>query len=261
MIRRKEMDKLRISAIRYANTYPLNYGLRESGIEEFATIDIDHPAECARKLINNEVDIGLVPVAAISDINNARIISNYCIGTNSPVRTVLLVSNEPLGSINTVYLDYRSRSSVALARILAREYWNKSYKWINTSDLFDFKDIPDGSGLVIIGDQCFELEDKYTYRTDLASEWKKMTGLPFVFACWVANKELDIAFINKFNDALKYGINNIGKAIQKYKSYSSMSPEILTDYLTNNIDFDLDEEKKKAMKLFIDYIKRQKVND
>lgn len=248
------MDKLRISAIRYANTFPLNYGLRESGIEDLAFIDIDHPAECARKLKDGEADIGLVPVAEIANIKNARIISDYCIGTNSPVRTVLLVSNNPIEDIDIIYLDYRSRSSVALSRILASEYWKKGFSWEDTDENFNFSEIPNRSGLVIIGDQCFDLEEKYKFKLDLSTEWKKLTGLPFVFACWVSNKDLSDSFLNRFNKALKYGIDNIDKAILKYKAYSSMPADVLKSYLTVNIDYQLNHEKRKAMETFIAYL-------
>jgi len=252
------MNKLRISAIRYANTFPLNYGLRESGIEEFATIDIDHPAECALKLKRGEADIGLVPVAEIRNIPEAEIISNYCIGTNSPVRTVLLVSNSPLEKIQTIFLDYRSRSSVALTRVLAKEKWKREFSWKETDSEFNFEDIPVKAALVIIGDQCFDLEEKYTYKIDLASEWKELTGLPFVFACWVSNKKIDKDFLERFNKAMLYGIENIDKAIIKYEALSSMSAEVLRSYLTRNIDYLLGDDKRKAMNKFFEYLDRLK---
>jgi chorismate dehydratase len=255
------MDKLKISAIRYANTFPLNYGLRQSGIEEFATIEIDHPADCARKLKEGKADIGLVPVAEIENIKNAKIISDFCIGTNSPVRTVLLVSNTPVEKINTIFMDYRSRSSVALARILAKKHWRKEFVWKETNDNFNFSAIPDESGLVIIGDQCFDLENQYMHRLDLSSEWKNLTGLPFVFACWVSNRELDPDFINRFNNALRFGINNIDDAIIRYKDFSSMPAEILKEYLTINIDYRLDDKKKLAMSTFIRYIEEVKESE
>ena len=250
-----EKDKIIISAIKYANTYPLNYGLRESGIEKYATIEIDHPAECARKLATGEADIGLVPVAAIPAITGLTIISDYCIGTNSPVRTVLLVSNSELENIESINLDYRSRTSVALARILAARLWKKEFEWKETSPRFDFDNIPVNEGLVIIGDQCFELETKFRYNIDLATEWKKLTGLPFVFACWVSNKQLPEEFIQKFNEALHFGISNIDSAISKYGEISLMSVEILKSYLVHNIDYLLNKEKYKAMNIFFDYLK------
>ncbi len=248
-------NKIIISAIRYANSYPLNYGLRVSGIEEYATIEIDHPAECARRLTTGEADIGLVPVAAIPDITGSTIISDYCIGTNSPVRTVLLVSNRELKNIESINLDYRSGTSVALAKILAARLWKKEFEWKETSYGFDFENIPDNEGLVIIGDQCFELETKYRYTIDLATEWKKLTGLPFVFACWVSNRQLPEEFLHKFNKALHFGISNIDSAVKKYGEISPMSVEVLKSYLVHNIDYQLNKEKHKAMNIFFDYLK------
>ena len=251
------MEKIRISAIRYANTFPLNYGLRESGFDSEAVIDIDHPAQCAEKLRLGRADIGLVPVAEIRNIKGARIISDYCIGTNSPVRTVLLVSDSPLAEIGTIWLDYRSRSSVALARVLASEHWKQDFTWKQTYEDFDFGSVAKGEGLVIIGDQCFDLEERYRYRTDLASEWKDLTGLPFVFACWVSNMDPGKEFIRRFNSALEYGIKNIDMAIKKYSHLTTMPEDILKSYLTENIDYRLNSEKRLAMNTFFDYLDKQ----
>lgn len=248
-------EKIRISAVRYANSYPLLYGLRESGIEDEAIITIDHPSECAYKLSNNLTDIGLVPVAVLPEISGAEIISDYCIGTNAPVRTVMLLSNEPLNRLKRISLDYRSRSSVALARVLAARFWNMRFDWHFTDAGFDFANISSEEGVVIIGDQCFELEGHYRYSTDLAVEWKRYTGLPFVFAVWAANRKIEPAFINRFNSALEYGINNIGKAVEKFGEVSTMPMDTLVSYLYNNIDYRLNSEKKLAMNTFINYLK------
>jgi len=248
------MKLIRISAVRYANTYPLIFGLRKSGIELNADIKIDHPAECARKVRDHEADIGLVPVATIKNITGLEIVSNYCIGADGPVKTVLLLSNNNLDEIDTIYLDYRSRSSVALTRILAKEYWKKDFTWKETGSDFDFSHIPENEGLVLIGDQCYELESNYKVRIDLADEWKKFTALPFVFACWVSNIDLDPGFIDSFNKALAYGVNNIAGAVDFYNEISIMPADILSRYLNKNIEFVLDDKKREAMKLFFEYI-------
>src|SRR5512139_1475763 len=103
------MDKIRISAVRYANTYPFIYGLTESGFDKKVILETDHPAECAAKLISYRADLGLIPVAAIPRLKESHIISNFCIGASDRARTVQLMSNSDLESIKTVYLDYRSR--------------------------------------------------------------------------------------------------------------------------------------------------------
>jgi len=181
------MDKIRISAVRYANTYPFIYGLTEKGFDTKAVIETDHPSVCAEKLISGKADLGLVPVAAIPLIKEAYITGDYCIGADGKVRTVQMMSNSSPVDVKRIYLDYRSRTSVNLIRVIARNFWKREPEWINTSNGFDFRAVAKNEAVVLIGDQCFELENSYHNSVDLAEEWKNYTGLPFVFACWVAN--------------------------------------------------------------------------
>jgi len=133
--------------------------------------------------------------------------------------------------------------------------WKREFRWINTSELFDFENIGKNEAVVLIGDQCFEFEDRFKYKIDLAEEWKKQTGLPFVFACWVSNRELDNKFIADFNSALKSGIDNIGKVAKAYAGTGLKSEADLKEYLTKNIDYIFDNEKKKGMALFLKLLK------
>jgi chorismate dehydratase len=248
------MDKIRISAVKYANTYPFIYGLTESGFDKEVVLETDHPADCAAKLISNTVDIGLIPVAALPSLKEYHIISDYCIGANGNVRTVLLLSNCPFEDIRNIYLDYRSRSSVNLTKVLARNSWKREYKWINTSKAFDFLNIGLNEAVVLIGDQCFEYENSFRYKVDLANEWKKFSGLPFVFACWTANKQINNEFITKFNNALRLGVNDIDAVVEKFGNSGTIRGEILKKYLVENIDYNFNDEKKKALMLFLELL-------
>jgi len=252
------MFEVRISAVKYSNTYPLIYGLLYSGIQLNSHIEIDHPADCAAKIARGEADIGLIPVATIPSIPGLSITGNYCIGTRGPVRTVLLLSNSPVDELDTIYLDYRSRTSAALAKLLAERSWKREYVWKDTESGFNFSGTGKNEGLVLIGDQCYEMESYYRYRTDLAVEWYKFTGMPFVFACWVSNKRLSSNFVSRFNKALEYGVNNIDKVVDYYGDKGAMPPPVLKDYLNNNIDYIFDEEKKMAMNTFFKYLKDMK---
>jgi len=100
------MHKIKISAVKYANTYPFIYGLTESGFDRKVILETDHPADCAAKLLSGKVDIGLIPVATLALLKEYHIISDYCIGANGNVRTVMLLSNCPFNNIGTIYLDY-----------------------------------------------------------------------------------------------------------------------------------------------------------
>jgi len=250
------MNKIRISAVKYANTYPFIYGLMESGFEKRVILETDHPADCAEKLISGRVDVGLIPVATLPLLKEYHIISDYCIGANGDVRTVMLLSNYPFEEIETIYLDYRSRSSVNLSKVLAKNSWKKDFNWINTSKGFDFKNIGLNEAVVLIGDQCFEYENSYRYKIDLAREWKEFSGLPFVFACWTANKKLDNGFIEEFDKALQFGVKNIDAVVEKFGETGTITGNVLKRYLTENIDYDFNNEKKKALKMFLELMSK-----
>lgn len=250
------MNKIRISAVKYANTYPFIYGLTESGFDKKVIIETDHPADCAAKLIAGKVDIGLIPVATLPLLKEYYIISDYCIGAYGNVRTVMLLSNCPFEKIKTIYLDYRSCSSVNLTKVLAKNSWKREFIWVNTSKGFDFRNIGLDEAVVLIGDQCFEYESSFRYRIDLAMSWKEFTGLPFVFACWTANKILPEDFISEFNKALLTGVKNIDSVVEKFGKTGTIKGNELKEYLTNNIDYNFNDDKKKALKMFLELISK-----
>lgn len=253
---KKGMNKIRISAVKYANTYPFIYGLKESGFEKKVIIETDHPAQCAAKLISGKVDIGLVPVATLPLLKEYHIISKYCIGANGNVRTVMLLSNCPAEEIKAIYLDYRSLSSISLIKILAKYAWKKEFVWINTTEGFDFINIGPDEAVVLIGDQCFEYEQNFTYRTDLAGEWKEFSGLPFVFACWTSNKKLDKEFTDELDKALQSGVSNIDAVVKKFERTGTIRGQDLKKYLTENIDFNFNDDKKKGLKLYLELLSK-----
>jgi len=250
------VEKIRISAVNFANTYPFIYGLTETGFDKKIILTTENPADCAAKLISGQVDIGLIPVAALPAMKEYYIITDYCLGAYGKVRTVMLLSNCPFEKIKTINLDYRSRSSVNLARILAKNSWKKEFLWKNTSEQFDFTRIPENEAVVLIGDRCFEFENKFRYKIDLAEEWYKFTGLPFAFACWTANKKLNKKFLEEFNVALGTGVMNIPAVVEKYGKTGTIRGEDLYIYLTKNMNFDLNSDKRKAIDLFLEMMSK-----
>ncbi len=244
---------IKISAISYLNTIPFLYGLEHSGLLTDTEIILDVPSACAEKLINNTIDVGIVPVAIIPFLSYHEIISDYCIGANDAVKTVLLVSKKPLHLIDKIYLDYDSRTSVQLVKVLAKHFWKIEPMWEKLCKEDDFSAETIDSA-VLIGDKTFHLDDTYFYVYDLAQEWKRFTNLPFVFACWIANKSLPDDFKTSFNNAIKFGAENKEKAIAMYPNKVPKHIDAY-DYLTNNVNFILDEKKKEGMKLFLNYLK------
>ncbi|MDA3781514.1 MAG: menaquinone biosynthesis protein [Bacteroidales bacterium] len=249
------MKKIKISTISFINTIPFIFGIKNSNIIDKIDLIIDHPAACADKLVNDTVDIGLVPVASIPNLGYYKFISDYCIGATNKARTVVLVSNSPINEISTVFLDSQSRSSVTLVKILADKFWkiNPIWKDINFGNEINLKQ--EKSAAVIIGDKVFDIETKFRYKYDLAQEWTKYTKLPFVFATWIANKEIDNKFLIEFNNALKFGVANINNAILHGDFNKIIDNETIKKYLTENISYSFDNRKKQGMELFLKYMK------
>jgi chorismate dehydratase len=247
------MDKIRVTAVEYMNTYPFIYGLEHSGIKQALDLLLATPAGCANYLTSGKADIGLMPVAALDDLPTYQIISDYCIGAEKKVRTVILASHVPIGQVERVYLDYQSRTSVELVKILAREHWKINPEYLTTKPGYE-KTTAKHDAAVIIGDRVFDYEKKFSYIYDLASEWHSYSGLPFVFACWVAVKDLPGSFLEGFNAALSHGVHSIGKMIQdNYRGIQKI--KYVHGYYQENISYGLDGQKKKALGVFLKQIK------
>jgi chorismate dehydratase len=240
--------KIRVGAVSYLNTKPLLYGLQQHAISENIELIEDYPANLAKALIDNTIDIGLVPVAIIPSLPEAHIISDYCIGAIGPVASVCIFSKVPMDEIKTVYLDYQSRTSIKLAQILLKNYWKREVLLLEAPD--NFIDLIDGTtAAVIIGDRALEQYKSYPYVYDLAEAWVSYTEKPFVFATWIANKPISTQFMKQFNLANSYGINHLEEVIAKitmnYTGYD------LYKYYTRNISYLFTSEKKKGMELFL----------
>ncbi len=245
------MNPIRITAVSYYNTLPFIYGITHSGLLSGYNLSLDVPSECARKIIANEADIGLIPTGALPGITDYQLVSNLCIGADKEVKSVLLLSNSELKTIKTIYLDNDSLTSVNLVRILAQKYWKIVPQWKSLTELKD-KLSPD-EGMVLIGDKTFGLKLKYPFCYDLAEEWIKFTGLPFVFAAWITRKPLPIEFVKSFQAALAWGVDHREDSFLIAEKIHITKPELIS-YLKNDISYPMDEAKLKGMKMFLKFL-------
>lgn len=239
------MNKIKISAVSYTNTKPFIYGLKHSSVLAQIDLSLDVPSDCAAKLIENKVDIGLIPVAAIPFVPNAQIISSFCIGSVGAVNSVFIFSNVAIGDVKTVKLDLQSRTSNNLAKVLLKNHFKVNVEF--TTD-----QAAETDAIVLIGDRTFGKRDNFKFAYDLGEEWMKFTGLPFMYAAWVANKPIQANFIADFNEALSLGIENISEVIKELPEIDGID---ISDYLLHKLNFELTEEKLKAKDLFLSLIK------
>lgn len=238
--------KVRVGAVSYLNTKPLIYGIEKGMIKDEANLIIDYPSKIASMLLEDEIDVGLVPVAIIPKMKEHYIISDYCIGSVGEVASVCLFSEVPLEKIEKVLLDYQSRTSVALLKLLIKEYWKINVAFLDTSGDYQSEISGTTAGLVI-GDRALQQRKVSSYIFDLGEEWENFTGLPFVFAAWISNKKLDDNFIDAFNKANAFGLNRIEEVVKE----NPFPVFDLHTYYNECISFLLDENKKKGLELFL----------
>ena len=238
-----------MGAVSYLNTKPLLYGIERAAVAKDIELIIDYPSRIATMLLMDEIDMGLVPVAIIPQMKEYYINGNWCIGSNGNVASVCLFSESPIGDVEKVLLDYQSRTSVQLARILLREYWQVRPQLVDGG--VDFRDHIKGTTAgVVIGDRALEQRHHSPYIYDLAEAWKKLTGLPFVFAAWISNKRLDPGFIEQFDEANRQGILHIDEVVAE-NPYPVFP---LHDYFTKHLSYTLDAQKRKGLERFLQYL-------
>lgn len=244
---------MRLSVVSYLNTKPFIYGLFRSSLSDQIELSLDIPSMCAQKLLREEADLALTPVAVIPDLPEAYLVSDFCIGATGAVQTVCIFSEKPIGEVRRLLLDFHSRTSVALAPILCREYWGVEPEWVPAYDGYEQHIGGDTAGLVI-GDRAIGMEKRFPYTYDLGQAWKDWTGLPFVFAAWVSTRPLPDDFVRRFNEALADGIAQIPQLVKILPTLPGFDLEA---YFRQNISYDLDEAKWLGLQRFLSYLPGQ----
>lgn len=242
-----ELNKIRVGVVNYLNTKPLLYGLHRPPISEMIELVGNYPARLADMLLQEEIDIGLVPVAVLPKLPEYHIVGNYCIGTQGEIASVALFSEVPMEEIKKVYLDYQSRSSVALLKYLMKESWGIHPQIVQASDEHYRDEIKGTTAGLVIGDRAFKQRKVSTFIYDLGSEWRAITGLPFVFATWVSTRKLPDEFIRIFDAANAMGLEHIDEIVsaEHFDLYD------LKKYYTLHLSYRLDDQKRKAMEIFL----------
>ena len=243
--------KIRVGAVSYLNTKPLLWGLNHSVLKGVIDLSLDYPANLVPLLKSDIIDVGLVPVAALLDMDEYHFVSDYCIGADGEVASVAIFSEVPLHEIKKVYLDYQSRTSVMLCRVLFKFHWKQDVEFIQAKDETYLDQIQGTTAAVIIGDRAMEHRSKVKYHFDLGLAWKEMTGLPFVFATWVSHRQLETSFMEDFNKMNKFGLKNLDKVIEELGEV----PYDVEKYYKHNISYDFNEEKKRGLSLFFEKIR------
>jgi chorismate dehydratase len=257
------MKPLRISAISYLNTAPLMWDFEHEGFSDArALFDISYtlPSQCAANLREGSADIGIIPAAAYLSIPDLAIIPGIAIASRRAVRSILLVSKVPLEKIKSVALDTSSMTSVALTKVLFAKWWGGNRTFAPMApDIEQMLETHD-AGLVI-GDPALRIDRSRYITYDLAEEWIRLTGKPFVFAFWAirqavltgATRDLDLAAA--FQQSRDHGLRreSLDFIAGEWASRVGLTENEVKSYLTENIHYSLDPDCLDGMQLFYQY--------
>jgi chorismate dehydratase len=254
------MRRLRISAISYLNTAPLMWDFEHGDAGAAFDISYTVPSQCAADLAKGAADIGIIPVAAYASIPELAILPGVAIASRRPVRSILLVSRVPLDQIRSVALDTSSLTSVALTKVLFAKWWGPGRIFTPMAPDLEKMMAEHDAGLVI-GDPALKV-DRSRYQTyDLAEEWIRLTGKPFVFAFWAVRQAalrnapaaLDLAAI--FQESRDHGLQpaSLDRIALEWSPRLGLSQAEIRAYLTENIYYDLDPACLDGLQLFYRY--------
>lgn len=255
-----EMKRLRISAISYLNTAPLMWDFERTAVGMDFDISYTVPSQCAASVREGTGDIGIIPAAAYTSIPDLLILPEVAIASRQAVRSILLVSKVPLQKIETVALDNSSLTSVALTKVLFAKWWGGGRTFSSARPDIEGMLQAHDAGLVI-GDPALQIDRSRYITYDLAEEWIRLTGKPFVFAFWAARKaalsggpsDPDLAAIFQRSRDHGLAVPNRERIVREWAPRVGLSEEATRSYLTENIYYYLDAECLEGLQLFYKY--------
>ena len=254
------MERLRISAISYLNTAPLMWDFEHGDTRANFEVSYTLPSQCAAQLKAGTADVGIVPVAAYAVIPDLAILPGVAIASRRAVRSILLVSKVPREGIRTVALDTSSMTSAALTKVLFAKWWGGQPEFIAMPPDVEQMLRRHDAGL-LIGDPALKIDRARYFTYDLAEEWIRLTGSPFVFAFWAVrqaalteqNSSWDLAAI--FQKSRDHGLQpeSLERIAQQWAPRLGLSEPQVREYLTQNIHYELDAPGLEGLQLFLRY--------
>ncbi len=254
------MRRLRISAISYLNTAPLMWDFEHGQAGRQFDISYTIPSACARALEAGTADIGIIPAAAYALIPGLKILPDIAIASRRAVRSILLVSRVPIEKIRTVALDTSSMTSVALTKVLFEKWLGGGRTFTPMAPDVEKMLAKHDAGL-LIGDPALQVDRSRYVTLDLAEEWIRFTGKPFVFAFWAIREDAlqeadptrDLSAI--FQTSRDHGLlpENLSYIAREWAPRLGISESAARSYLTENIYYHLDAECLEGLQLFYRY--------
>src|SRR5579864_7600605 len=274
------MGKLRISIVEFLNTAPLVWGFTDGPLAGKYDLSFAVPSQCAEDLKAGRADVGIIPAIEYQRMQDVVALPGMAVASKNEVRSLLVISKVPIEHAQSFALDTNSRSSVGIARILCRRHWNIAPEFMDMAPDADAM-LARADAALIIGDPALrlrirldELEAKIPSSKDLccggedeplvkdvetifvydiAQQWREMTGHASVLAIWVARRgAITPEIVADFQASRQYGLARISEIAEGAALKLDLPPRALERYLTENIDFSLDDENLAGLNLYFE---------
>jgi chorismate dehydratase len=274
------LSKLRISIVEYLNTAPLVWGFTNGPLAGKYDLSFTVPSQCAEALRRGDADVAIIPSIEYQRMEGVVALPDMAIAAKREVRSLLVVSKRPVDMAKRIALDTSSRATAALVRILAREHWGIRPEFVDAApDAAEM--LKNADAALVIGDPALRIslkmealagktpgggdccqgdpddmpvpgfETLFVY--DMTYQWREMTGKPAVLAIWVGRPDVFTPEIAAdFQASKKYGLARISEIAEAASIKLDLPPRALERYLTENINFDLDEDNLAGLKLYFE---------
>ncbi len=243
-------EEPRIQGVAYLNAWPVLYGLMLGKEPERLRMAV--PSLLAQRLVSRQTDMALAPVATLALRDGFELAPHICIGADGPVASVLIVGERPIAELEVLLLDTASRTSVVLAQLVAAHLRKGRPLGVEPADHARIdRDVRGATGAVVIGDRALALRGRYPHTIDLGEAWKTWTGLPFVFAAWIAQRGvLDERLLEMLDSSLRYGLSARRDIAHMWAAQHGGEPAFYERYLTDNVRYTLDERFGAGLREF-----------
>jgi cyclic dehypoxanthinyl futalosine synthase len=247
-------DRLRVAAVAYLNARPLYEGLDREPASARVRLDCASPSEVARSVAEDEVDVALMPVAAAASVGDLRLVRGCAIGSRGAVRSVVLVGDRPVDSLEELAVDLSSRTSVVLARLVLRaRNAGREPRLLGSTPREAIAGVRGVRGALVIGDPALEIEGRFPFTLDLGLAWWEMTGLPFVFAAWCGRQgALSVDDERLLQDARLEGLARRDAIADAHAERTGQPAASLRSYLHDAVRYDLGDEERRGLERFYD---------
>lgn len=274
-----KVNSLRISIVQYLNTAPLVRGFTHGPLRGKYQLSFTVPSQCAEALRSGAADIAIIPAIEYQRMPHLVALPNLSIASKKSVRSLLLVSKKPICEVSKIALDRSSRSTQTLVRILCAKLWHISPEFFETDPHLPCM-LQSADAALLIGDPALRLSlnsepeaqrdvagelrfpaelaglalTSPLFLYDVVEKWRSLTSLPAVLAMWAARSHaITPEVIRDFQQSLAFGLQHLGEISAESSRELDLPAEKLRRYLTENIDYTLDDENSCGLRCYFEF--------